>query len=110
MYIYLTRHGETEWNVLRKTQGSRDISLTDRGIRQAECLANRLSGEVITHIYSSSLERAYRTAAAIGKKHGLFPAKREELKEVNFGVWEGLTVKQIEKYYPGQLERFRTDF
>ena len=56
------------------------------------------------------MERAYHTAAIIGKRSGLSPAKREELQEVNFGVWEGLTIKQIEEKFPGQMERYRTDF
>ena len=76
MYIYLTRHGETEWNVQRRTQGVQNIPLTDKGIRQAEELALRLANQSITYIYSSILERAYHTAAIIGKRYGLSPAKR----------------------------------
>jgi broad specificity phosphatase PhoE len=110
MYIYLTRHGETIWNIQRRTQGIRDTELSDRGIRQAEVLAEKLSGESFSQIYSSTLKRAYHTAAVIGERHSICPVKRKELNEVNFGVWEGLTRNQIEAEYPGQVDRHRKDF
>ena len=110
MYIYLTRHGETDWNVQRRTQGIHNSFLSNRGIGQAQELADRLASESISYLYTSALERAYRTAVIIGRKNGLTPEKREELQEINFGVWEGLTIKQIEKAYPGQLAQHRADF
>lgn len=111
MYIYLTRHGETLWNLQGKTQGSEDIPLTEKGIRQAEALAERLEREGISKIYSSGLKRAFQTASIIGNKlGGIHAEKRHELKEVNFGVWEGLTRQEIDTNYPGQLESYRSDF
>lgn len=110
MYIYLTRHGETLWNVQGRTQGTKDIPLTGRGIQQADELAMRLENEGITQIYTSSLERAYQTAVIVGAKIGIKPEKMDELKEVNFGIWEGLSRQEIEDNYPGQLERHRSDF
>ncbi|MGI6527252.1 MAG: histidine phosphatase family protein [Caldicoprobacterales bacterium] len=110
MYIYLTRHGQTDWNAQKRTQGVHNSHLSRLGICQAEELAERLSSESISHLYSSPLDRAYQTAVIVGKKYGIIPEKREELQEINFGVWEGLTVNQIEKVYPGQLTRHRVDF
>jgi len=110
MYIYLTRHGETIWNVDKRTQGVQDIPLSKRGIRQAEALAERLANENISTIYTSNLERAYRTAEIIGNRAGLIPIRKEELNEVNFGEWEGLTLKQIKTDYPGMFEKFYKDF
>jgi len=110
MYIYLVRHGETDWNVQRRTQGIHDIPLTYKGINQANELAECLVKESISHIYSSPLERAYITASIIAEQIGLAPVKRNELQEVNFGVWEGLTHQQIEEKYPGQIALFRKDF
>jgi broad specificity phosphatase PhoE len=110
MYIYLTRHGETLWNAAGKTQGVQDISLSDRGIRQAEILADRLSQENLSALFCSNLERAYRTAAIIGDKVGLLPEKRDELREISCGDWEGLTLEQIEERYPGELAVRNTDF
>ncbi|HHY81256.1 MAG TPA: histidine phosphatase family protein [Clostridiales bacterium] len=110
MYIYLTRHGETIWNIDKRTQGTRDIPLSSRGIRQSEALAERLADENISTIYTSILDRAYHTANIIGERIGLQPIQTKELNEVNFGSWEGLTLKEIEAKYPGRFERFFTDF
>lgn len=110
MHIYLVRHGETHWNIQRRTQGIKDIPLTAKGMNQAEELSRRLKKEPITKIYTSTLKRALSTAIIIGNKLDLTPLEMKELKEINFGVWEGLTIKQIEKKYPGQLGRYRTEF
>ena len=110
MYIYLVRHGETDWNIKRRTQGVQNIPLTVNGLNQAEDLSKRLKNEPITKIYTSTLKRALNTAMVIGNKRGLNPEKRQELQEINFGVWEGLTIKQIEEKYPGQLTRYKQIF
>lgn len=110
MYLYLIRHGETIWNQKGKTQGKIDIPLSDIGIHQAELVADRLTFENITYIYCSSLERAFRTAAIIGEKIGIKPVKTDDLCEISFGTWEGLTLQQIEDRFPGQLEKCRQDF
>jgi broad specificity phosphatase PhoE len=109
MYLYLTRHGETIWNAEGKTQGTMDIPLSDKGIRQAEILADRLVYENISSIYCSSLDRAYRTAAIIGEKTGHVPEKTDALREIAFGAWEGLTLQQIEDRFPGQLDNRSKD-
>ena len=51
MYIYMTRHGETLWNLQGRTQGANDIPLTNRGIRQAEELAEKLERESISDLF-----------------------------------------------------------
>jgi broad specificity phosphatase PhoE len=63
MRLYLTRHGETEWNLERKTQGGTDTPLTTTGIHQAHKLGERLKSEGISFIYSSTLRRAWDTAS-----------------------------------------------
>ena len=111
MYIYLIRHGETIWNAAGKAQGTRNVPLSDRGIQQAGALADRLSGEKrLSALFCSNLRRAYQTAAVLGNKLGLVPEKEKTLREVCFGDWEGLTIRQIEEKYPGQLALRNTDF
>ncbi|HHT65016.1 MAG TPA: histidine phosphatase family protein, partial [Clostridiales bacterium] len=73
MYIYLTRHGQTDWNAQKRTQGVHNSHLSRLGICQAEELAERLSSESISHLYSSPLDRAYQTAVIVGKKYGIIP-------------------------------------
>ncbi len=101
--IYLVRHGETVWNLEGRTQGRRDSHLTERGLYQATMLAKRLVKEPIDSIYSSNLDRAKSTAAIIGKELGLDCHMHEGLAELSFGLWEGLTIKDIERDYPDEV-------
>lgn len=97
--LYLVRHGESEWNILKKVQGQQDIPLTENGLQQAKLIANRLVNEKIDKIYSSDLIRAYKTAQIIGNKLNLEVIPMKELREINFGKWEGLTGDIISSKY-----------
>lgn len=109
MKIYLTRHGETEWNTQGRTQGAQDIPLTIRGIKQAERLRDRLKDNGIIKIYTSTLSRAFDTAMSVGQGLGITPEAVFALREVGFGCWEGMTRTEIEAKYPGQLRLWRDD-
>ncbi|HSH35133.1 histidine phosphatase family protein [Schnuerera sp.] len=95
--IYLVRHGESEWNLLKKIQGQQDISLTANGIKQANLIGNRLINEKIDKIYSSDLIRAYKTAEIIGNKLNLDVIQMVEFREIHFGIWEGISNEEIEE-------------
>ena len=56
--FYIVRHGETNWNILGKTQGHGNSNLTEKGIEQATTLAESMSKYPIDYIYSSDLGRA----------------------------------------------------
>lgn len=107
--IYLVRHGESEWNVLKKIQGQKNISLTQKGIEQAKLIGNRLINEKIDKIYSSDLSRAYKTATIIGNIIECDVTSIEELREINFGVWEGLTNDEIMNKYSSDLILWRKE-
>jgi broad specificity phosphatase PhoE len=109
MLFYIVRHGETIWNQDQKTQGIKDISLSDLGLRQACSLAARLEKEPISRIYCSNLKRASETASLVGEKMHILPTSAALLREVNFGDWEGLTLKEIESKFPGELDKWRLD-
>lgn len=106
--IMLIRHGETEWNILGKFQGTTDIPLSDEGIRQAFLLKERLNND-FDYIFSSPLKRAYETAKILcdGSKKQVNIV--EEIREINFGQWEGLTIKDIREKYPDVFEEWRND-
>ena len=93
--IYIVRHGQTEWNLLGKTQGHGNSDLTPKGIEQAELLADSMTKYPIDYIYSSDLGRAYQTAEIIGNKLSIEVEKTEALREMNFGTWEGRIIKDI---------------
>ncbi len=88
MKIYFTRHGETPWNRLDNICGRTDLPLTDKGIRQAEELAERLP-EGIGHILVSPLLRAQQTAAPCAARLGLTPVTDERLREWDYDDFEG---------------------
>lgn len=88
--IILVRHGETEWNKIKRIQGgSSDTPLNETGERQAELIGLRLKGEKIRAIYSSPLQRALHTAQAISRYHQLTINTLPALKEVDVGELEG---------------------
>ncbi len=93
--VILVRHGQTLWNLEMKYQGHCDIALTDKGLRQAELAAERLATEKVSAVYASDLNRAFKTAECIGAKHGLGVTAIPELREINFGDWEGMTFEGI---------------
>jgi len=93
--VIFVRHGQTSWNQEGKYQGHSDISLNERGIKQGNLVAKRLANEKISAIYSSDLLRAQQTAEAIAEYHGLSVITKPEFREINFGIWEGLTYQEI---------------
>ncbi|WP_026886498.1 histidine phosphatase family protein [Clostridium beijerinckii] len=106
--LLLIRHGETDWNALGKFQGCTDIELSKEGIKQAQVLKNRLNG-TFDWIYASPLSRAFKTAnilASITDKEVII---EPEIREINFGEWEGLTIQQISEKYPDVFKAWRTD-
>lgn len=65
MEILLTRHGQTDWNLLKKVQGKADIELNEKGIQQAETTRDFLKEERIDLILCSPLKRAIQTAETL---------------------------------------------
>ena len=102
--IFLVRHGESEWNKLKKVQGQKDIPLTEKGIEQAKLIGKRLINEGIEKIYTSDLKRAYDTASIIGKMLNIDVIPLKELREINFGIWEGLTTDIIKSKFSKERE------
>lgn len=100
MKLYLIRHGQTRWNEEGKIQGKTDIPLNREGIAQAQLLAEAMERRPVGAVYSSPLKRAYQTAACVAERQGLTPVPIDGLREVDFGLWEGMTWKEIEKQYP----------
>lgn len=98
--ILLARHGETDWNAERRVQGHTDRPLNSRGREQARALANQLESEHLDAIYSSDLSRAYETARAVADRRGLGVTVVPDLRERNFGTWEGLTDFEIARRFP----------
>jgi broad specificity phosphatase PhoE len=95
--LLLVRHGETDWNADGRLQGQTDRPLSDFGRRQARELAGELVDEELEAIYSSDLARARETAEIVGERLGLPVALDPELREKDWGTWEGLTAVERDR-------------
>lgn len=100
MRLFLARHGETDYNRQWRYQGLTDLGLNQVGRRQAERLRHRLSLQPLDVIYTSKLKRAEDTAAIIARRRGVRVVPCENLAEIDFGKFEGLTYAEIVEGYP----------
>ena len=98
--IVLVRHGETEWNVGEIYRGRADVALDRVGIKQAELLGKYLSGLKLDAIYSSPLKRALDTANIVAQYHNVGVQVNNGLIDFDYGEWQGLPDKEVEKLYP----------
>ena len=92
MEVFFLRHGETEWNALKRIQGSTEwTDLTDAGVRVAEATRDgmRAKGLTFDRLYSSPYRRALHTAQILGAGLGLEPIIDRRLCEISFGPYEG---------------------
>jgi broad specificity phosphatase PhoE len=96
--IYLIRHGETEWSRAGRHTGRTDIPLTDRGKEQAEFLKPIFDDVRFAKILSSPLQRALETARLAGLGNRV--ETTDDLKEWDYGNYEGITTKEIRKSVP----------
>ncbi|QSI48749.1 bifunctional RNase H/acid phosphatase [Thermobispora bispora] len=107
--LLLIRHGETPFSVEKRFSGVGDPALTPNGVAQAEALARRLAGEQVDAIVSSPLKRARQTAEAIAARTGLTVEVEEDLRETDFGAWEGLTFAEVRQGWPDLLTAWLRD-
>ena len=108
--IYLIRHGETEGTAEGRMLGSTDQPLSDRGSSQvrrlAELLGPSLRGPRATWCVASPLRRAQQTAQGVAGPLGLAISTDPDLREMDFGAWEGLTTDEVEVLFPGEQEQW----
>jgi len=104
--IYLTRHGQTEWNVEGRMQGRRESALTPLGVRQAGAMADLLADLIARdppapwRLVSSPSGRAQASAEAISRRLGLPVELDERLIEIGCGEWEGRLRAEVAEIYP----------
>lgn len=109
MLLTLVRHGKTDWNESGRCQGVSDVPLNSRGAEQAERLALSLRDEKIDRIYSSDLRRARETAERIAAHHSIEVNLREDLREMDQGMFEGLEFSYIRENHSDVLRRWREE-
>jgi probable phosphoglycerate mutase len=107
--LVLWRHGRTAWNQLGRVQGGTDIPLDDVGRQQARAAAARLASLDPCLIVSSDLSRAAETADALASLCDLAVQLDPRLREMTFGIREGLTHQEAFERHPQEMERFAKD-
>lgn len=104
--LYITRHGETEWNMEKRMQGWLDSNLTEEGVKNALSLGDRLKETKLAAIFSSPSGRTKNTTELIRGEREIPIIYDENLKEMNLGEWEGKTQTSIVEKYPEEYEAF----
>ncbi|MBF0557368.1 MAG: histidine phosphatase family protein [Nitrospirae bacterium] len=136
--LYLIRHGETEGSETKRYKGSIDVPLSEHGIAQIKKVSAYIAGRLqeaeaamqksylndihstfgampdnglskLSAVYCSDLSRAIKSAEIIAAPHGLEPIVVPELRERNFGVWEGMSFNEIKERYPSEFEAWASD-
>ncbi|MGW0199287.1 bifunctional RNase H/acid phosphatase [Nonomuraea sp. NPDC003201] len=109
--LLLLRHGETALSVERRFSGRGDAELTANGLAQAAAAAERLSREPyrLDVIVSSPLKRARQTAEAVARRTGLDVEVDKDLRELDFGDWEGHTFTEVQRRWPAELSTWLAD-
>ena len=101
----LLRHGQTEWNSLKKIQGSCDSPLTQEGRAQITEWSHTLQKFDWDRIVASDLGRVKETVEIINDRLHLPLLFDQRLREQAWGEWEGLTIPYIKEYFSAELER-----
>ena len=110
LHLILVRHGETSWNKQRRYQGQSDVPLNALGHRQAELAARRLADYDIDAIYASDLKRALETAEPIAVALGLAIKAEPRLRELNFGILEGMGFDEAHAKHPDVINAWIEDY
>jgi probable phosphoglycerate mutase len=104
--LYITRHGQTEWNVQSRMQGWADSPLTVTGVEAATQLGKRLQDVPLDAVYSSTSGRTVHTAQLILGERTTPLIQKEDLREINVGEWQGMLSTDIERDFSDQLKTY----
>lgn len=109
--LLLARHGRTDWNKVFRYQGTTDVPLDEEGREQARRLGRRLRGESFLQIVTSPLSRAVETAALVREALDESAPVRalSSLVELDFGLWEGLSVAEVLERHGDHYRAWRED-
>lgn len=104
--LYITRHGQTEWNLEKRMQGWSDSPLTKKGRLDAGKLGDKLKKIPFSAAYISPSGRTVQTAEILLKGREVTTILDEDLREINAGEWQGMTLSTIESKFPSQYATY----
>jgi alpha-ribazole phosphatase len=107
--LYLIRHGEVEGAEAGRLLGRTDAPLSERGREQSRQLAELLSAERLTRVYSSDLLRARTTADTIATRSNLEVRESSAWREIDMGEWEGRTFAALHGEAPRLVAQIFND-
>jgi probable phosphoglycerate mutase len=108
--LLFVRHGVTTFTIEKRFSGSGDPPLIEAGRAQARLTGARLAARGgIDRVVSSPLSRARETAQLIARALGLDVEIDDDLREVDFGAWEGLTYPVVAERWPRELKLWQGD-
>ncbi|WP_295291403.1 histidine phosphatase family protein [uncultured Catenibacterium sp.] len=99
MKFIFVRHGKTHFNEINLTQGWCDSPLSQLGVKQVENMSLQLKDYCINKAYTSPLGRAVETSEIILQSHNIAPIYDKRLKEVNFGILEGINTQFVRELH-----------
>ena len=106
MKIFITRHGETIWNTEGKMQGHLNSDLTEKGVEHTKKLNTYLKDINFDKVFCSPLGRAIQTADILTKEKDVEFEIIDNLAEMNFGCWEGMTHSKVKEIYTDKHYNF----
>src|SRR3989338_6655939 len=110
MDILLIRHAQSKGNETNTVQGQTDEGLSELGKSQALNLTEYFNSGDLNAIYSSDLRRAVETAEPTAKKLNLEIKKDIDLREADFGIWEGLTYEEVKNKYSDEYNKWHKNY
>jgi phosphoserine phosphatase len=102
--IYLIRHGETDWNREGRLQGITDVPLNRVGLVQTRALSRHLKFAGVRYVVASPLRRARHSAHIVSDRSGWPLIVHDDLREIDHGIWTGLTVRELATRFPRAFE------
>jgi len=108
-WLTAVRHGQTPWNLDRRSQGHLDSGLSALGVQQARAAAEALAGGRFDALYSSDLGRALQTAEIIARRLGLEVRTDSRLRERNMGILQGHTMEEFRRTHPDECAAYLAD-
>ena len=103
------RHGQTEWNAIKRVQGQWNSDLSKTGERQAKKNGEFLEGQGIECLFSSPLDRTRQTSEILKHYISLEPTYDSRIMEWDTGHWSGFMWEEIPKNWPLEYEAWRQD-
>jgi len=102
--VLLCRHGETDWNLDRKFQGTVDIPLNELGRKQAILISQALEHKNVSAVWTSPLKRAQQTGEVVASAIGIPLQVDDRLRERNLGVMQGRNPTELREQFPAVID------